>query len=283
MNTIIRLTLLEMLKKKILYLTLLLTAVFLILYGTALKFAYGSLPHEDALIRLTVSGQLLSMGIYATGFIISFLSVFSSVGAIASEIEQGTYDAILSKPIARYEIILGRLLGILLVMISYVTFLYVSVVGLNMFFGKDMIANFTYASLIKSLATLYLLPTLLCSIGIFFSASMSTMAAGVTLVILYFCGMVGGIMEQIGHFMINGGAKEVLTNIGIITSLVIPSDIVYRKASSLLFTTASGMNLSIDNMIGAAIQPSFIMMAYIGVYIFVMLVLALRKFQTRDL
>ena len=283
MNVIVRLTLLEMLKKKILYLTLILTAIFLTLYGVALYFAYESLRNEaDVLLRVAVSGQFLSMGIYATGFIISFLSVFASVGAISSEIEQGTYDAILSKPIARYEIVLGRFIGVLSVLLLYTTFLYLSILGINMLFGKGIIANFTTISLIKSLGVLYLLPTLLSSAGIYLSCSLSTMGAGVTLVIIYFCGMIGGILEQIGHF-ITGNAKEVLTNIGIITSLVIPSDIIYRKTSSLLFTTGSGMSISLQDMLGASVQPSGIMMGYIGVYIIGMLVLALGKFQSRDL
>lgn len=282
MRTIIRLTLLEMLKKKILYLTLALTAIFLILYGTAISYAYESLQGEEPLLRLAVSGQFLSMGIYASGFIISFLSIFASVGSISSEIEQGNYDAILSKPISRYEVVVGRYIGILLVLIPYVTFLYLSVIGFNVFFGRGVVANIPAVNVIKSLGVLYLLPTLLSSTGMFLSTTMSTMGAGVTMVILYFCGMIGGILEQIGHF-IRGEAKAVLTNIGITTSLVIPSDIVYRKASSILYTTSSGMNLSVDNMLGAAIQPSTLMLFYIGFYIIVMLILGIRKFQTRDL
>lgn len=282
MKTIVRLTLLEMLKKKILYLTLALTGIFLILYGTALNYGYDSLREAEPLMRIAVSGQFLSMGIYASGFIISFLSIFASVGSISSEIEQGNYDAILSKPISRYEVVIGRYVGVLLVLIPYVTFFYLSVVGLNLFFGGGVVANIPAINVIRSLAVLYLLPTLLSSTGLFLSANLSTMGAGVTLVILYFCGMVGGILEQIGHF-ITGEAKAVLTNIGIATSLVIPSDIVYRKASSILYTTSSGMNFSVDNMLGASIQPSPLMIFYIGFYIIIMIALAIRKFQLRDL
>ena len=283
MSTIIRLTFLEMRKKKILYLTLLLTAIFLTLYGTALRFAYKSLNHEDTLIRLTVSGQLLSMGVYAVGFITAFLSIFSSAGAISSEIENGTYDAILSKPIARYEIVLGRFIGILSVIIPYVTILFLSIIGLNIFFGKGVVVNFSIIAIIKSLATFYLLPILLISIGIFLSCSISTMGSGVVMVILYFCGMVGGILEQIGHFMNQEATKVALTNIGILTSLVIPSDIIYRKASSLLFTTSSGLNVSLESMLGASIQPSPLMIGYIVMYSVVMILLAVRKFEKRDL
>ncbi len=282
MRCIIRLTLLEMLKKKILYLTLALTAIFLIFYGIAMNYGYDSLRDAEPLMRIAVSGQFLSMGIYALGFIVSFLSIFASVGSISSEIEQGNYDAILSKPISRYEVVVGRYIGILLVLIPYATFFYLSIIGLNLYFGDGVVANIVTVNILKSLSVLYLLPTLLTSVGLLLSTYLSTMGAGVTLVILYFCGMVGGILEQIGHF-ITGEAKVVLTSIGITTSLVIPSDIVYRKASSILYTTSSGMNFSADNMLGASIQPSGLMLFYIGFYIIIMVVLSIRKFQIRDL
>lgn len=283
MSTIIRLTFIEIRKKKILYLTLGLTAVFLILYGTALHFAYDSLEQQEPFMRATISSQLISMGIYAMVFIVSFLSIFSSVGAISSEIDNGTYDAILAKPIKRYEIVLGKYIGILLVLIPYVTFFYLGIIGFNIFFGKGMIVNLAFNSTLKSLLTLYLLPILLTSVGIFFSCSMSTMASGITLLIMYFFGMIGGFLEQISGVTTVEATKQALSNIGIITSLIIPSDIIYKKASSLLFTTSSGLNLSIGSLMGAKSQPSSVMMIYILVYIVAMLILAVKKFQRRDL
>ncbi|MEJ8553883.1 ABC transporter permease subunit [Tepidibacter sp. Z1-5] len=283
MSTIIRLTFIEIRKKKILYLTLGLTAIFLILYGTALYFAYDSLELQEPFMRATLSSQLISMGIYAMVFIVSFLSIFSSVGAISSEIDNGTYDAILAKPIKRYEIVLGKYIGILLVLIPYVTFFYLGIIELNIFFGKGFIVNLAFESILKSLLALYLLPILLTSIGIFFSCSMSTMASGITLLIMYFFGMIGGFLEQISGVITIENTKQALSNTGIITSLIIPSDIIQKKASSLLFTTSSGLNLSISSFVGAKTQPSVAMMIYILVYILVMLILAVRKFQRRDL
>lgn len=283
MSTIIRLTFIEIRKKKILYLTLGLTAIFLILYGTALHFAYDSLEQQEPFMRATISSQLISMGIYAMVFIVSFLSIFSSVGAISSEIDNGTYDAILAKPIKRYEIVLGKYVGILLVLIPYVTFFYLGIIGFNIFFGKGMIVNLAFNSILKTLLTLYLLPILITSIGIFFSCSMSTMASGITLLIMYFFGMIGGFLEQISGVTTVEATKQALSNIGIITSLIIPSDIIYKKASSLLFTTSSGLNLSIGSLMGAKSQPSSAMMIYIVIYILVMLILAVKKFQRRDL
>lgn len=283
MITIIRLTLLEMLKKKILYLTMILTLIFLLLYGMALHFAYASLMNEDLIVRLAVSSQLLSMGVYASSFIISFLSIFASAGAISSEIEQGTYDAVLSKPISRTEVLLGKYLGILGVLIPYLLIFMSGILGLNMFFAGDASASIPLSSIASSFGIMCMLPVFLASMGIFLSTFMPTVGSGVIMVLLYFCAMVGGVLETIAHFMKSPAAKEALTNIGICTSLAMPSDIIYRKASSLLFTTASGLNLSAEGMLGASSQPSMAMMVYIGVYILVLLIAALGKFKVRDL
>ena len=283
MTTIIRLTLLEMLKKKILYLTMILTLLFLLLYGTALHFAYESFPNEDLIVRLAVSSQLLSMGIYASSFIISFLSIFASVGAISSEIEQGTYDAVLSKPISRTEVLLGKFLGILGILIPYLLILMAGILGLNMFFAGNSSASIPASSIAGSLAIMCMLPVFLASMGIFLSTFMPTVGSGVIMVLLYFCAMVGGVLERIAGFMQTSSAKAALTNIGIGTSLVMPTDIIYRKASSLLFTTASGLNLSAEGMLGVSSQPSRAMMLYIGGYVLVLLITALGKFKVRDL
>lgn len=283
MNAIIRLTFLEMFKKKIIYICVAMTIGFLVLYGIALHFVYGSLGQMDVMMRAVLSSQFLSMGMYVAGFIIAFLSIFASVGAISSEIEQGSYLAVVSKPIHRFEMVLGRWIGIVLMLLLYVTILYISIIGINVIIGKGLIFHFTFLALVKSLLILYLLPLLLSSVGIFCSTCMSTVGAGIFVTILYFCGMIGGIIEQIGSAIKVENTKVVLSNIGIITSLIMPSDTVYRKASALLFTTSSGLNLNVEAMFGKAVQPSNIMIIYIIFYVFLFLFLAILKFNKRDL
>jgi ABC-type transport system involved in multi-copper enzyme maturation permease subunit len=283
MNAIIRLTFLEMFKKKIIYICTAMTIGFLALYGIALHYVYESLGEVDVMMRAVMSSQFLSLGMYVAGFIIAFLSVFASVGSISSEIEQGNYLAVLSKPIHRFEMVLGRWIGIVLMLLLYVTIFFSCIIGLNVIMGKGFTFHFTFLSLIKSLLMLYLLPLTLSSVGIFFSTCMSTVGSGIFLTILYFCGMIGGIIEQVGKVIEVSNVKEILTNIGILTSLVMPTDTVYRKASSLLFTTSSGLNLNLEMALGGSVEPSNTMIFYIVIYIFLFLFMAIRKFNKRDL
>lgn len=195
------------------------------------------------------------MGIYASGLIVSFISIFASSGAISADLENGTYDAILSKPIHRWEILLGRYLGVLSLIIPYSIILIFSVLGLNLFFGKSAVAGISTMSIIRGIAYFSLLPTLLCSVGIFLSSTMSTLGSGIILGIMYFIGMIGGIIEGIGSILQNK-VGIILGNIGIVTSLIMPTDVVYRKAVSSVFTGENGINLAIDGILQAKIQPS---------------------------
>ena len=283
MNAIIKLTFLEMFKKKIIYICLVMTLGFLTLYGVALHYVYNSLGQMDVMMRAVLSSQFLSMGMYVAGFIISFLSIFASVGAISGEIEQGNYLALLSKPIHRFEMVIGRWVGIVIMLLLYVTILFFSIIGLNVIMGNGFTFHFTFSALMKSLIMLYLLPLLLSSVGIFLSTCMSTVASGIFVTILYFCGMIGGIVEEIGSIVQVENVKEVLSNIGIITSLIMPSDTIYRKAASLLFTTSSGLNLKLEMLIGKSSQPSDAMIFYIILYIIIFIFMAVRKFNKRDL
>lgn len=284
MTTIMRLTFIEMKKRRILYLTTGLTILFLGLYGFALKEVYKYFQTEEVagLIRVGIISQMTSMGIYASGLIVSFLSIFASAGAISADLENGTYDAILSKPIHRWEILLGRYLGVLSLIIPYSIILIFSVLGLNLFFGKSAVAGISTMSIIRGIAYFSLLPTLLCSVGIFLSSTMSTLGSGIILGIMYFIGMIGGIIEGIGSILQNK-VGIILGNIGIVTSLIMPTDVVYRKAVSSVFTGENGINLAIDGILQAKIQPSPAMIIYVFIYVIFFVVWAIKKFEKRDL
>lgn len=282
MITIARLTLMEMSKKKILYISIVFSILFLGLYSTAMYYAYDSLPKEDAMVRFMVSGQIISTGIYFSTFIIAFLAIFSSCGIISSDREVGTYDAVLSKAISRTEVIMGKFLGLVSVLVIYTISFYVLIIGLNMYFGKGVVANLNMVGIIKSTAMLCLLPVILSAIGMFLSISMSTMSTGITLSIIYFCGMIGGILEQIGQALTTK-AGEALINTGIVTSLLIPTDIIYRKASTLLFEGASGRSFSLDSIMGVSVQPSPLMIYYIVFYIVLMVAASVYKFKKLDI
>jgi ABC-type transport system involved in multi-copper enzyme maturation permease subunit len=61
--------------------------------------------------------------------------VLTSVNAISGEIESGTIYSILSKPIKKYELVLGKFIGLGAMIVIYSSIMFLSVVGLNIFMG----------------------------------------------------------------------------------------------------------------------------------------------------
>lgn len=280
MMTITQLTFVEVYKKRILIVVLIMTLAFLALYATALHFAMPDLEKSSAIIRLSIRNQILNMGFYASSLIVACLSIFSSAGLISTEIENGTIDSLVSKPISRLKIILGKYLGVFLMLSLYTIFIFSSVVGLNAFYGNGL-PGVSFLSLIKSLGTYLLLPALLSAIGIFLSTFLPTMGASIALVILYFIGTIGGMIEMMSA-VVTGPAQRTMGQIGIFISLIIPSDLIYRKATRLIHSNDVIGNLSLESLSGANMEPSLLMMFYIIAYILFMLYKAGKRFATRD-
>lgn len=281
-KTIVRLTFLELIRKKVLYFTVLMSAVFLAVYGTGLYFVFREYKNIQSLMQLLISTQMLTMGLYTASLVIAFLAVFISAGSISGALEQNAFDVILTAPIKRHTVILGRYTGILCVMLPYSALLFGAVLLMNGLMGHGVGVQISAIALIKALGIIWLMPITLTALGLYLSTRLAAAPAGIVITLVYFCGVIGGFMEKIGS-AIPEGAGAVLVKIGILSGLVIPTDPIYRMAFSKLMTTESGLNLSASSMLGAASQPSGAMLVYSILYILFFLGIAIRHFDQKDL
>jgi len=94
---------------------------------------------------------------------------------------------------------------------------------------------------------------------------------------LYGLAFIGGWIEQFGSILQN----ETAVKVGIVTSLIIPSEALWRRASFEMQTPlASVLAMS---PFGAYSVPSVLMVVYAFVYLILTLVAAVNTFQHRDL
>lgn len=286
MFTIARLTFLEVFRKKVFLVTVILSVLFLFLYGVALDFTAQEMVRMKSnwdgnlLMQQVIGNQLLGAGLYFSSFLIALLALMASVGSISSEIESGLLHAIVSKPIRRRDIILGKLFGYSSMLATYATFLYAAILLLNWHYNPGIFSLSTTLSISLGAVIFLLQPLLLLSLAMVFSTLLRTITAGILSVILYGLGMVGGFLEQIGSAINN----ITLINIGIFTSLLMPSDALFRKLLSEV--TGSDANpLAILSMgpFGVSAPPSNAMLAYTVFYIFVCVFLSIKLFDKKDL
>lgn len=279
MLTVAGLTLKEAARRRILLVTVVLAVAFLALYGAGVHYGYkdiaGHAGPRSGPLQVLMAPMFLSVGLYFGGFIIAFLAVMGAVGTISGEIENGIMHAIVPRPVRRTEIVLGKFLGHGLMLVIFAAIFYVAVLLI--------VRNNTGLSApvkAEAIGLFCLQPVILLALTMYGTTFLSTLANGIAVFMLYAVGVVGGMLEQIGHL----AGSQTLVNIGIISSLIMPADAIYRKiVHTLLAVPGLPMSSYMLGPFGSNSEPSAWMLAYTGLYILVFLFLAVRTFSRRDI
>jgi ABC-type transport system involved in multi-copper enzyme maturation permease subunit len=257
------------------------SVAFLGLYALALHFAASDMQRMaegrgsmDSLGMHMMQQQLLWIGLFPAGFLVALTAVFIAAGTISSEIDTGVAYAMVSLPLRRAEIVLGKCLGLAVMLCTY------SLVfnGAVLLLAQKMIHSRLLEGWPMGLALLVGESLPLLALAVLGSTRLPTMANGVLCVAAYGIGFIGGLIETIGAALKN----EALVNTGIVSSLLMPIDVVHRKATSLLMP--KGL-LFQDNGFGLSGpgEPSVWMMLYAAVFVIALVALAARSFTLRDL
>lgn len=275
MLTMALLTFKEMVRRRILLVTIVLAAVFLTLYGTGVYYGFKDMSAHPGPMKALIAPMFLSIGLYFGSFIIAFLAVMAAVGAVSGEIENGTIHAIVPRPVRRSEIILGKFWGYGLMLSAFAALFYVAVL-LIVHFNTGMSVPIKAGAI----GLFCLQPVILLAVTLFGTTFLSTLANGIGVFMLYAVGVVGGMLEQIGHL----ASSKVLVNIGIVSSLAMPADAIYRKiVYTLLSTPGASVSSLMMGPFGSNSEPSVWMLVYTGLYILGFLVLAVKVFSKRDI
>ena len=109
------------------------------------------------------------------------------------------------------------------------------------------------------------------------SSFLSGLATGGVVFGLYGLSFIGGWVEQIGALMQNDTAIQV----GIVTSLIIPSEALWRRAA---FEMQSPISAALGmSPFGTTSVPSPLMIGYAAIYLALALMTAVSIFKHRDL
>jgi ABC-type transport system involved in multi-copper enzyme maturation permease subunit len=201
------------------------------------------------------------------------IAVLVSVTTISGEIDSHTIETLITKPVRRWEVVLGKWLAFAGLLTVYVLFL---AGGLMVI--VYLRAGFVFTNLGLGLAMMILQALIILSITIAGGTRLSTLANGVLAFTLYAIAFMGGWVEQIGALFRN----EAAVDIGIVTSLIMPSEILWKKALTLFQPSMASMPLTAGPF-AVASQPSDLMVAYGVIYMVGLLLLAMWSFSRRDL
>lgn len=276
-GTIMRLTIREAMRRKVLWGLLILSAIFLLLYTLGMSFIDQQLGRVSVSERLTPtmirSGYsfLLIAGLYAANFLIVMLSVLLPIDTLAGEIGSGTIQSLAVKPLPRRNLLLGKWLGFVIMLGSCALLLGGGVMLITFLVAGYSAANWPTGLIVMLLETLIFL-----SVSLLGGTRLSTLANGVLGFGLFGVAFIGGFIEYIGNFFFN---SDTVTNVGRLTTYIMPSDALWRLAVSEL---AEGQN-PFKLAFGGLSQPDAGITTYAIIFAAVVLLAALWSFQRRDL
>lgn len=279
---IARLTFLEAIRRRILLAAFLLGVAFLILYGcgyylmqTEARFSSSASEPMVAIYRSGLNNFLTLAGLYAVNFLSIAMGALVSADTLAGEINSGTIQAIVTKPVRRSQVVLGKWLGFAGLLALYLVLMAGGVLAIAYALSGYVVPNIGNGVLLIYLETLLMMSvTLMCS------SMLSTLATGGVIFGLYGIAFIGGWVEQFGAILRNQAA----VNIGIISSLIIPSEALWRRASyEMTPAIAQVVGISFSGPMMTVSVPSPLMIVYAIVYLIVALAIGVRVFAKRDL
>jgi len=274
---IARLTFLEAGRRKILLAALILGLIFLVVFALGFNFILGEVERESGeeilLIRYQIVNFLVIAGLYVINFLTIMLSVLTSVDTIAGEISSGTIQTIVTKPMGRWEVLVGKWLGF----IGLLT-LYILLMAGGLALVVYIRASYAIPNLAFGLVLMWMNGVLVLTVSLWGGTFLSTLANGVLVFGLFGVAFVGGWIEQVGSIFENQAAID----IGIITSLLLPTEALWKRA---VFEMQSPIASSFGFSPFTAGQsaPSDMMIAYAALFILAGLAWGIRIFSRRDL
>ena len=264
----------EAARKKLLWTALLAGFAFLALFGTGLHYQVKDLARANvpALVRNQLISAVLQVGFYAVDLLAVIMTILTSIDTLSGEIASGTIQAIATKPIARWQILIGKWIGFAGMIAAYLVVMFGGVILVGRWIAAIAPRHAFRGGILIFLECLVLLSITFCS-----GTKFSTLTNGVIALGLHGLAFIGGWIEQIGAVT---NSPRLIT-IGIVSSLIMPSEAIWRRASAEMQSSFTRV-LQLTPFSNAS-APSAAMIVYAAAYLLIAMSLALYHFHHRDL
>src|SRR5436853_2399665 len=218
--TIARLTVLEASRRKLLLALGVLTVVVIVVTS----WGFSRLPTmtnvTPAEVRLAASQLTILMAFMFSG-VLALGSTLVAAPSIASDIESGIALAILPRPIRRSQLLMGKWLGLALLVT-----LYAAGSGLLELLGIWLATGYAPPNPLATLSLVAAEGIVLMTLALFLSTRLAPMTGGVIALVLFFVAWIGGIALAIGQAFDN----STIINIGVVSRVLIPTDGLWHGA-----------------------------------------------------
>ena len=224
-----------------------------------------------------VASVVLNLIMFGLSLIAALGTAFLAGPTLAGEIESGMALSVLARPVARWAVLVGKWLGLIVFGSGFVV-----LAGAAHFVVVWATVGYWPPDPVTGLGLLAAQTTVLLTLGLLLSTVISPMASGIVAVGLFGATWIAGIVGTIGELLDNDGVARV----GVVSRILLPTDGLWRGAMHAF------QDPTVLAVYGAGEGPhpflgqSSLTLAYLGwVLVWVMLLLGLASvfFRRRDL
>ncbi len=264
----------EAARKKILWTAFIAGIGFLLVFGVGLYFQVEDFRKSTVppFLRYQILDSMLMIGLYTVDLLAVVMTTLTSVDTISGEITSGTIHAIATKPMARWEILIGKWIGFVGMVAAYVAIMFGGTIAEGYWIGGVVAQHPLLGALL-----IFLECVLALSVTFMFGTWFSTLTNGVIVLGLLGFAFMGGWLEQLSGF--TEGSRLVM--VGIVSSLIMPSEAVWRRAAFEMESPLAG-SLQFSPFADISV-PSVTMIVYTSIYLLAALAIAIYHFRERDL
>jgi ABC-type transport system involved in multi-copper enzyme maturation permease subunit len=195
------------------------------------------------------------------------------VDALSGEIDSGVMQTLASKPLRRWEIVVGKWLGFGVVIVVYFVALAAGVL-----IAARWIAGYQQLNVAIAIPLMLLELLVMHSISIAGGTRLGTVTNGIMTLGLYGASFIGGWVEQAGLI----GGIQPARAVGIALSLLSPADSMWRLAAYYLQPDIIRTLGNVGPFAGGAI-PSALMLWWTLGFVAAALAFAIYSFRNRQL
>jgi ABC-2 type transport system permease protein len=275
--TIAALTIKEAVRRRLL---LAFVTITVIIVGLS-AWGFDRLSHARSLTsgesHLAVPNALI-LFMFMFSFVLALSASAVASPSISSELDSGVLMTIVTRPIRRAEVLLGKWLGLAALLAGYA----VGVCALE--FGVvDWTSGFVPPNPVLVSVYLFAEGALLMTLALFLSTRLPVIAAGVIGVAVFGAGWLAGVVGALGTTL-NIGA---LRTIGEVGRFVLPTDglwhgaIYYLQSPSLIAEQLAGGRQG--NPFFAQGAPSWPYLLWVGCWFLIVMTIGVASFERREL
>ncbi|MCD1261786.1 ABC transporter permease subunit [Paenibacillus athensensis] len=281
MTMYIAATLKELTRKRVFLVTLIITLIFLILFALGVREMAGlnGLDAASPAERLLNGMVLMVLGLFFAQFLAAFFVLFSSMGTITGEQENGLLLAVAARPIPRWRLFTAKWLGHAVWIAVYSSALFLAIaLTLHTQAHLPLLAGY----LLRGWLLFMWMPLLLLTLTMLGSVYLPMLGNGIFAALLYGFSLFNGLVEGISVY---GGVHPVIQKFNFLIGLLLPTDSIYRRSLYEVLGGADWAGLAIGDMGPFSMNsiPSNAFLLYTVGYAIVLLLLGCRAFGRKDL